>query len=308
MVDAVLALPDDTRLMVLAPVVRDRKGEFAELFADMQSQGFVRFRIDGQAVEAGELPALKKTEKHDIDVVIDRVKIHRELHDSLRQRLAESFEAALRIADGRAIALEMDAPAQDAATPAQRPAACPRSRDWPGAPLQQQVRLPGVQLFARRDGAAPVLVQLADRRLPRLRRPRPGDGVRRRARRRLPEPEPRERRGEGLGPAQRLHLLDARERRPSLRLRHRRAVRSPARRGARDAAARLGRHRDRVRLRGRRRGRPPAQRQAQPPVRGHPAEPRAPLQGDRFGRRARGPGALHDGAALPRLPRHATSP
>ncbi len=115
MVDAVLALPDDTRLMVLAPVVRDRKGEFAELFADMQSQGFVRFRIDGQAFEAGELPALKKTEKHDIDVVIDRVKIHRESHDTLRQRLAESFEAALRIADGRALALEMETPTPDAA-------------------------------------------------------------------------------------------------------------------------------------------------------------------------------------------------
>ena len=109
MVDAVLALADDTRLAVLAPVVRDRKGEFAELFADMQAQGFVRFRVDGATVEAGELPALKKSEKHDIDVVIDRVRIHRELHDSLRQRLAESFEAALRIADGRALALEMDA-------------------------------------------------------------------------------------------------------------------------------------------------------------------------------------------------------
>ena len=115
MVDAVLALPDDTRLAVLAPVVRDRKGEFAELLADMQSQGFVRFRIDGRSVEAGELPALKKNEKHDIDVVVDRVRVHRDLHASLRQRLAESFEAALRIADGRAIALEMDAAAAPAA-------------------------------------------------------------------------------------------------------------------------------------------------------------------------------------------------
>ncbi len=113
MVDAVLALPDDTRLMVLAPVVRDRKGEFAELFADMQAQGYVRFRIDGATFEAGELPLLKKAEKHDIDVVIDRVRIHHDLHDGLRQRLAESFEAALRIADGRALALEMDAPAPD---------------------------------------------------------------------------------------------------------------------------------------------------------------------------------------------------
>ncbi|MES2960197.1 MAG: excinuclease ABC subunit UvrA, partial [Pseudomonadota bacterium] len=104
MVDAVLALPEETRLAVLAPVVRDRKGEFAELFSDMQAQGYVRFRVDGAVVEAAELPKLKKTEKHDIDVVIDRVRVHA----GLQQRLAESFEAALRIADGRALALEMD--------------------------------------------------------------------------------------------------------------------------------------------------------------------------------------------------------
>jgi len=104
MVDAVLALPEDTRLMVLSPVVRDRKGEFTELFADMQARGYVRFRVDGQIVEATELPKLKKAEKHDIDVVIDRLKTRAEM----KQRLAESFEAALRAADGRAIALEMD--------------------------------------------------------------------------------------------------------------------------------------------------------------------------------------------------------
>ena len=106
MVDAVLALPEDTRLMVLSPVVRDRKGEFVELFADMQARGYVRFRIDGKIAEASELPELKKNEKHDIDVVIDRLKVRPEM----KQRLAESFEAALRAAVGRAIALEMDAP------------------------------------------------------------------------------------------------------------------------------------------------------------------------------------------------------
>jgi excinuclease ABC subunit A len=107
MVDAVLALPQDTRLMVLAPVVRERKGEFAELFQDMQSQGFVRFRVDGVVVEAAELPKLKKTEKHDIDVVVDRLRVRADAN--VQQRLAESFEAALRIADGRALALELDA-------------------------------------------------------------------------------------------------------------------------------------------------------------------------------------------------------
>ncbi|MFM9916693.1 MAG: excinuclease ABC subunit UvrA [Rhizobacter sp.] len=108
MVDAALALPEGTRLMVLAPVVRDRKGEFAELFADMQAQGYVRFRVDGSTCEAADLPKLKKSEKHDIDVVVDRVKVSADAASGLQQRLAESFEAALCIADGRAMAFEMD--------------------------------------------------------------------------------------------------------------------------------------------------------------------------------------------------------
>ena len=104
MVDAVLALPEDTKLMILAPVMRDRKGEHAEFFADMQAQGYVRFRIDGQITEAADLKPLAKNEKHDIDVVVDRLKVK----SDITQRLAESFEAALRQADGRALALEMD--------------------------------------------------------------------------------------------------------------------------------------------------------------------------------------------------------
>ncbi|MDA8523432.1 excinuclease ABC subunit UvrA [Acidovorax sp. NCPPB 4044] len=110
MVDAVLALPEDTRLMVLAPVARDKKGEFTELFAQMQGLGYVRFRVDGAIVEHENLPPLKKTEKHDIDVVIDRLKVRADT----QQRLAESIEAALRIgqqvgdANGRVVALEMD--------------------------------------------------------------------------------------------------------------------------------------------------------------------------------------------------------
>ncbi len=129
MVDAVLALPEDTKLAVLAPVVRDRKGEFVELLADLQAQGFVRFRVDGRVVDAVDLPELKKNEKHDIDVVIDRVKVRRSGADGpadapaggpagaapaagARQRLAESFETALRLADGRALALDLDRSAE----------------------------------------------------------------------------------------------------------------------------------------------------------------------------------------------------
>ncbi len=109
MVDAVLAMPEDTKLMILAPVVANRKGEHGELFEQMQAQGFVRFRVqsgtgDAKIYEADSLPKLKKTEKHTIDVVIDRVKVRADI----KQRLAESFETSLRLAEGRAIALEMD--------------------------------------------------------------------------------------------------------------------------------------------------------------------------------------------------------
>ncbi len=104
MVDAVLALPEDTKLMILAPVARERKGEFLDVFAEMQATGYVRFRVNGEVIEYENLPKLKKTEKHNIDVVIDRVKVR----PDIKQRLAESFEAALRLAEGRAIALEMD--------------------------------------------------------------------------------------------------------------------------------------------------------------------------------------------------------
>jgi excinuclease ABC subunit A len=109
MVDAVLAMPEDTKLMILAPVVANRKGEHVDLFEQMQAQGFVRFRIQtgthkAKIYEADDLPTLKKTEKHTIDVVIDRVKVKADI----KQRLAESFETALRLAEGRAIALEMD--------------------------------------------------------------------------------------------------------------------------------------------------------------------------------------------------------
>ncbi|MEM5315672.1 excinuclease ABC subunit UvrA [Paraburkholderia sp. JHI869] len=114
MVDAALALPEETKLMILAPVIVDRKGEHAELFDDMQAQGFVRFRVrsgggtanEGEAkiYEVESLPKLKKSERHTIDVVVDRLKVR----PDMKQRLAESFETALRLADGRAIALEMD--------------------------------------------------------------------------------------------------------------------------------------------------------------------------------------------------------
>jgi excinuclease ABC subunit A len=104
MVDDALALPADSRVIVLAPVVRSRKGEFGELFVDLQAQGFVRLRVDGAIVEMHDLPKLARNEKHSIDVVVDRLKVRPEA----RSRFAESFETALRVADGRALLLDTD--------------------------------------------------------------------------------------------------------------------------------------------------------------------------------------------------------
>ncbi len=118
MVDAVLALPEDTRLMILSPVVVNRKGTHEDLFANMQAQGFVRFRVRSgggtsneavpQIYDVDNLPALKKNDKHTIEVVVDRIKVKAEI----KQRLAESFETALRLAEGRALTVDMDSNAE----------------------------------------------------------------------------------------------------------------------------------------------------------------------------------------------------
>lgn len=104
MVDSVLALPEDTKLMILAPVVSNRKGEQLDLFENLKAQGFVRLRVDGTIYEIDALPSLAKTTKHNVDVVVDRIKVKADV----KQRIAESFETALRLAEGKAIAVEMD--------------------------------------------------------------------------------------------------------------------------------------------------------------------------------------------------------
>jgi excinuclease ABC subunit A len=100
MVDRVLALPEGTRLYILAPVVQDRKGEYKKEIADWQKRGFQRLKIDGQYYEIAEAPALDKKFKHNIDVVVDRIVVRADI----KQRLAESFETALHLADGMAVA------------------------------------------------------------------------------------------------------------------------------------------------------------------------------------------------------------
>lgn len=99
MVDKVMALPADTRIMVLAPIIRERKGEHLHVFNELRSGGFIRARVDGLVCELDYPPELKKNKKHSIDVVIDRIKIK----PDLEQRLAESFETAIQLADGLAV-------------------------------------------------------------------------------------------------------------------------------------------------------------------------------------------------------------
>src|SRR5574340_969101 len=95
-VDQVLALPEGTRFLVLAPVVRTRKGEFADLFEKLNAQGYSRVRVDGVVHPLTDPPRLKKQEKHDIEVVVDRLTVKA----SAKQRLTDSVETALGLADG----------------------------------------------------------------------------------------------------------------------------------------------------------------------------------------------------------------
>ena len=110
MVDQVLALPEETRLMLLAPVVVDRKGEHVQLMQDLMAQGFIRARINGEVYELDDPPKLDLRRKHNIDAIIDRFKVK----EDMKQRLAESFETALKLADGVArIAMMEDADAEE---------------------------------------------------------------------------------------------------------------------------------------------------------------------------------------------------
>jgi len=96
MVDQTMSLPVGSKVMLMAPVVRDRKGEHANLLQSMHSQGFVRARVDGQVIDLSEPPALKKNFKHNIDIIVDRLVIK----EGNEQRMAESFETALELAEG----------------------------------------------------------------------------------------------------------------------------------------------------------------------------------------------------------------
>jgi excinuclease ABC subunit A len=104
MVDRVMAMPEGTRLFLLAPIVRGRKGEYKKEFAELQKQGFQRVKVNGTFYDIADAPTLDKKFKHDIDVVVDRIVVKA----GLQQRLAESFETALKLAEGLAIAESAD--------------------------------------------------------------------------------------------------------------------------------------------------------------------------------------------------------
>ena len=106
MVDQVLALPRDTRLMLLAPIVQGRKGEHQAVFDELRAQGFLRVRVDGETFDLDEPPALDLHRKHDIDVIVDRFRVR----PDIQVRLAESLETALRLSDGLARVVSMDEP------------------------------------------------------------------------------------------------------------------------------------------------------------------------------------------------------
>ena len=112
MVDRVLALPEGTRLYLLAPIVRGRKGEYRKELAELQKKGFQRVKVNGTFYEIADAPKLDKKYKHDIDVVVDRLVVR----GDIATRLADSFETALGLADGIAIAELADKPLPDSET------------------------------------------------------------------------------------------------------------------------------------------------------------------------------------------------
>ncbi|WP_298261387.1 excinuclease ABC subunit UvrA [Bradyrhizobium sp.] len=141
MVDRVLALPEGSRLYLLAPVVRGRKGEYKKELAEYLKKGFQRVKIDGKYYELAEAPTLDKKFPHDIDVVVDRIVVR----SDIGQRLAESFETALKLAEGLAVIEYADAPVAQPSSFETRPA---------GAPSVSATRSSGDEDGARRSKAA----------------------------------------------------------------------------------------------------------------------------------------------------------
>ena len=239
MVDRILALPDGTRIYVLAPVVRGRKGEYRKELAEFLKKGYQRVKIDGKFYEIDDVPALDKKFTHDIDVVVDRLVVK----PDIGTRLADSLEQCLKLADGMAM-VELADTKVTGATANQRP-----QRQCRAADLLGEIRLPGLRLHAAGNRAAPVLVQQSVRRLPGMRR------ARRRAAYRCRPGDPRsrrdlaQRRHRALGEIK-LALLhpDARRAGQAFPLHARHQMERPAEEDAGRDPLRLRRRRHQIRL------------------------------------------------------------
>ncbi len=228
MVDRVLVLPEGTRLYLLAPIARGRKGEYKKELAELQKKGFQRVKVDGKFYEIPDVPALDKKIKHDIDVVVDRVVVRAEM----AARLADSLRDGARTVRRRHRRRRVRRPAF---------AGAERAHDLLG-----EVRLPRVGLHHRGDRAQAVLLQQSLWRLPRLRRSRHRIVLRAGAGRSGRRSEPGARRHRALGAHLRdvaLLPADARGARQALQAAHDQAVEVSAQELPRRAPVRLGRGR-----------------------------------------------------------------
>ena len=154
MVDRVMAQPEGTRLFLLAPIVRGRKGEYRKEIAELMKKGFQRVKIDGVFHEIADAPALDKKYKHDIDVVVDRVVVR----EDIAARLADSLETCLKLADGLAIAEFADKPLPPEET-SEEGANKSKNETHERLVFLGEVRLPGVRLHHSGNRAAAVLLQ-----------------------------------------------------------------------------------------------------------------------------------------------------
>ena len=160
MADRVMALPEGTRLYLLAPIVRGRKGEYKKDLQDLQKRGFQRVKVDGTFYEIDKVPTLDKKLKHDIDIVVDRIAVQRRHRQPPARQLGDGAETRRRHRRRRIRRQEDE------------------GRRRRTHHLLVEIRLPRLRLHDRRDRAAPLLVQLAARRLPEMRRPRHADVLR----------------------------------------------------------------------------------------------------------------------------------
>ena len=271
-IDQVMMLPEGAKFMVLAPVVRGRKGEYGKLFEELRTDGFTRVKVDGELRRLEEDIVLDKKYKHDISVVIDRLV----MRPDLRKRLADSIETAVARAEGIVDIEDADSGERDH--------------------LLGAVHVPALRHLDARARAADVLVQLPARRLPALHRARLADGDRPGADRAGPVAVA-ERRGDPAVVHEQLELLRADDPgdRGQVGGRPRQAVGGPVREGPQLLPVRHERRPD-LHL---------VPQPLRPPplvhdhLRGHRPEPGAPLSRDRLGLVAREDRGVHDAAALP---------